>query len=493
MRYKIYPSIGIARLGQDDDFFVGSEKAGFGPSELTSPGTPVTRFKNAAGTEIRKQAARFHIFQSEDGTTWEPTQLPAEATVEWEVKLINKKSAVTRPAEPPIAPIRPNVPPANQSMVIDGGVQRVSGRNAASAPFIGTFAAQGANGAPYSTQVTLGQLRTDTEGRLIVLGGSGFSSAPPGTPLGPPYYRNPQWHDDVADGPVSATIQLLPDGPPQVAEGGAWVIATPPDFAPEIQGVVTLYDVLRQVGIDKFNVPTPTTCLYDRDIAPLIRRTAALRWVHDDATWSDPRLSDSHLRSRLPADLPLRAQVRKLMVGIGHILRGHTSPLGPKWELRAFQLSLLDSWVNGQFDDSAVPLSSAMTAAGLTQAALEGAVGQGFCPGIEAGIIVLDKTLYLKPFDFRIDPQSVQPGDLTALMAQPWQADFLKCNLEWWPTQRPDIAPQGGGGNKQWNRGIPDDTHLAFVQHVSQLGFIVRQGDSEVFIESERDPAFPPE
>lgn len=66
-------------------------------------------------------------------------------------------------------------------------------------------------------------------------GWAGFSSAPPGTPLGggggTTYYKNPNWHDDVADGPVTAHIRLAPGAAPIEAEGGTWVEPLP-DHAP---------------------------------------------------------------------------------------------------------------------------------------------------------------------------------------------------------------------------------------------------------------------
>ena len=490
MRYKIFPAIGIARLGQDDDFFVAPERPGFGPTEAATPGTSVTRFKNAARTRIRKQAARFHLFESEDGVRWQPAQLPSGAKIEWSVALINKKSAVRRPAFPPVSHERPHVPAENRTLLIDGGIRTIAGPNRTSAPLVGTFTATGPNGTAYSTSVMLGELRTDADGRLLVLGGSGHSSAPPGTALGPGYYVNPNWHDDVADGPINATVQL-PNAASQIAEGGAWIIVAPPDFAPEIRGVVTLYDVIRQVGVDHFGLPVPDKPSFDEHIAPLIRRTSQLRWVHEDATWQDPRLSNVRLRSRASEDQPLRDQVRTLIVNIKEIFDGHTEPHGPPWELREFQKGMLGSWVSGQFDDTpADAMGGVLTASGLTEAALESAVGQGFCPGIEAGIIVQDPTLYSQPFDYRVDQQSVQAGDLTALMAQPWQADFLKCHTEWWPTQRPDIAPQPDGSTEPWVRGV--QTHLDLVKHLSQLGFVVRKGESEVFVEAERDPEFAP-
>ncbi|HJQ68437.1 MAG TPA: LodA/GoxA family CTQ-dependent oxidase [Blastocatellia bacterium] len=491
MRYRIFPSIGIARLGEDPNFFLAPERPGDDPGELKPDGTltPVTRFKDATRKKVRKQGARFHIFESDDGTNWRPANLPASATVTWTVTLVNKKSAVTRPAEPPIAPVRPQVLAANESMVIKGGAQNISGAGAASAPFIGPYATTAPNGTPFKVNVELGQLKTDGQGRLIVLGGKGFSSAPAGVPLGVfpnTYYRNPKWHDDVADGPVTAKIQLSPTSTPVMAEEGAWVVVGPPDYAPAINCPVTLFDVIRQVGISDFGLPMPGVPSFDIDIEPIIKRVRLLRWVHDDATWSDARLSSPKLRSRAPADKKLRTDVRDVILKVQKKFRGHTSSAGPSYQFRQFQLKILDAWVAGDFDETPAAPGPGLTDIGLTRAALESAAGQGFCPGIEAGIIVLDKTLYTSPFDFRINHSSVSAGDLTALMAQPWQADFLKCATEWWPTQRPDIAPQDDESTEPWIRGAED--HKLLVERSARLGFIVQKAASEVFVEVERDP-----
>jgi hypothetical protein len=130
----------------------------------------------------------------------------------------------------------------------------------------------------------------------------------------------------------------------------------------------------------------------------------------------------------------------------------------------------------------------------LTRSALEGTVGQGFFPGIEGGRILTDRTIYSTPFDFRIDSLKLTPGDVTALMAQPWQADFLKCSGDWWPSQRPDIAPQANGSFELWARlGNPphEPTHQELVDHVMQFGVVVPKvvGGLEVAIEEGRDPA----
>ncbi len=492
VRYKIFPSIGIARLGESDDFFVGPELPGRGPMDLGPDGLmiPTTRFKDASLRRIRKQAARFHIFESHDGESWLPARLPKTASVTWRVRLTNKKSAVARAPLPPARHARPQLAPDMAGQVIEGGSRTISGKAGMSAPFVGIYKTTADNGAPYSIEVDLGMLRTDDAGRLLVLGGKGFSSAPAGAPIGGSFHANPKWHDDVADGPVTAEVRLEPGAVPIEAEGGAWVIVGPPDFAPEIAPVVTLYDVLRQVGIDHFGLTVPATPSFDAEVAPVLTRVRRLQWVHDDATWSDARLTSPKLRSRGAADQRFRAQVRdELVLRTEDILEGHVSANGPPFRLRLFQKQFLEAWVQGNFDDAPVDPPTEITAAGLTRAALEGAVGQGFCPGVEAGIIMLDPTLYAAPFDFRIGHAGVQPGDLTALMAQPWQAGFCEHGGKRWPSHRPDIAPQAGGSTRSWARGA--EGPRLFIERASRLGMVARQGEEDVFVEAERDPTLP--
>ena len=229
MRYRIFPPIAVARVGDDPDFLLSPEVPGVGVTEPTQGGTvPATRFKDPTSTRIRKHGARVHLFQSEDGVDWVPAVLPPTATVTWTVELVNKKSAVTRPALPPTGPQRPVVPPGNEGLVIRGGSRDISGAGAVSAPLTGRYRTAPPGSTPYEVDVELGRLRTDEQGRLIVLGGRGFSSGPPGVPVGGSFYRNPRWHDDVADGPVTARVQLTPDAESVEAEGGAWVTVARP-------------------------------------------------------------------------------------------------------------------------------------------------------------------------------------------------------------------------------------------------------------------------
>ena len=65
MEYRIFPAVGIARLGNSPEFFVGPEVAGSLGRNLGAGGeTEVTAFADATNRK-RKQAARFN--QPQDG------------------------------------------------------------------------------------------------------------------------------------------------------------------------------------------------------------------------------------------------------------------------------------------------------------------------------------------------------------------------------------------------------------------------------------------
>src|SRR5262245_40555750 len=109
MQYKIYPPIGIARLGDSDAYYVGPEIPGHPGFEPTAngPERPVAEYKDAQ-YRIKRQAARFRVFESpDDGTAPRPIQLPAGARIEWTVHLVNKKAAVKRGSGPLQVPSRP--------------------------------------------------------------------------------------------------------------------------------------------------------------------------------------------------------------------------------------------------------------------------------------------------------------------------------------------------------------------------------------------------
>src|SRR5262249_54558994 len=84
----------------------------------------------------------------------------------------------------------------------------------------------------------------------------------------PTYANNDGWFDDVSDGPITATVTVTDTNGAAVPvpvdpAGGAWVLCAPPDFAPRIRPVVTLYDLLFDLGVRSLQIP-PGSALYDK-------------------------------------------------------------------------------------------------------------------------------------------------------------------------------------------------------------------------------------
>ncbi len=466
MPYAIYPPLGFARLGNSDEFFVGPEESGAVGVELTPTGEqPVTAFKDAH-FKMKRQGARFRLIEVDAHGHPVSDRLPSGAIVRWAVTMANRKDAIRRPASPPSIPRRVQDDPARQDRLIEASGQ-LSGGDHSPVALVGTYVGQ---------PITLGHMLTDSTQRLIVLAGRGRSGtfAVPPAPIGGSFYNNRDWFDDVGDGPVTATVQI--PGEAQVAAEPAWVITAPPDFAPTSLGVVTLYDMLRQVAIENGWLAEPPRPSFEADIKPMIERASDLRLVDRNPTW--PRVSRDWgaLSDADTAHRPLRAQTAAYVREVENALSDFTIT---DWQSRA-----LDAWVSGNFE--VPPRPDRGLADALTRGALDGTVGQGFFPGIEWGINAVDPNIYqTAPFEFRLKPGSLRPGDATAHMAQPWQADFLKCSDGWWPAQRPDRLPTQGGGTVDWLR--PPMTHSQLVQNVMRLG-VATPGSSGVF-EQGRDPS----
>ncbi|MER8447133.1 LodA/GoxA family CTQ-dependent oxidase [Mesorhizobium sp. M1066] len=137
--------------------------------------------------------------------------------------------------------------------------------------------------------------------------------------------------------------------------------------------------------------------------------------MHDDANWRDAAFDSNNLASGLPEHQQARDSVGQPIRKTEKILVGYiaSNPPGPPLKLRQWQIDLLAAWVDwnpGSIETTTQPTAT-ITPQGLTRAALEGAVGQGFCPGIEAGIIITDPTLFFLPFDFRIDQDKAVAGE----------------------------------------------------------------------------------
>jgi L-Lysine epsilon oxidase N-terminal len=187
--YKIHPAIGIARVGNcPDEFFIGPERVDEEPN-------PPGGFKDAQ-CRVKRQAARFRIFaHHDDGTVEEINQ--AEADITWTVHLVNKKAA---------NPGRNNTE-STADLTIDPGPRTLNGPNQKQLFDTGQIKFSNAP----ATTVPLGEIRSDPENHLLVLGGFGKLGSPAGTPLDGYFWASDDWYDDVSDGPVTATIKIRAD------------------------------------------------------------------------------------------------------------------------------------------------------------------------------------------------------------------------------------------------------------------------------------------
>jgi hypothetical protein len=291
---KIFPAIGIARLGNSPDaFFFGPEAPGTFPD---NGGT----YKDSAG-RVKRQAARFRIYGFDAGgqVVAELTaEHPDVASISWQVSLANKKAVWYRfNGAEDVAKILDGeklrlrneaVTGAKRNgLVIGPATARISGRSQSpeDAKLQGEFRLP----TEKPKQVFLGELKTDAVGRLLVLGGRGESATvldANDNPLNH-YANNDGWHDDTSDGPVTAEIKLK-DGSKLAVKGRAWVIVAPPHYSPHTENIVTLYDVIEENVLahklawpesELGPKPDPNVVSFTRDIYPILKRLSMYQWV----------------------------------------------------------------------------------------------------------------------------------------------------------------------------------------------------------------------
>jgi hypothetical protein len=459
--YKIHPAIGIARVGNSpEEFFIGPEKLG---EELRPQGG----FKDNQ-CRVKRQAARFHIFaHHDDGTTTEISK--AEADITWTVHLVNKKAAHPQRGndEPPI------------DLTIDPGPRTINGPNQRSLFDTGTIRF---SEAPITT-VPLGEIRSDSDNHLLVLGGHGNAGSPAGTALDSDFWKSDDWYDDIADGPVTATIRLQSDGSTPLVVG-AWVLVTPPKFAPHQDSVITLYDRIFQAMVDGGLLANPVTTSYTADIYPILQRARDTGWVEKTFgahSWPDPVTSDT-LRSAIFGKLKIPGGAG----GGGNMPKLKDSGTFDD-RLTLVQYAHMQHWKNNDStnylnDWTGVPAPQAdITPEGLDRAALEACVGGSFFPGIEAGGLpwsghsrpIIDGMKFMEPF--RLNHSVVSPGGITSEMALPWQNDFYQCASNWWPVPRPNFVIRQGMALQSFTAAIVNSAE-DMVQRWHELGFILRNG-----------------
>jgi L-Lysine epsilon oxidase N-terminal/L-lysine epsilon oxidase C-terminal domain/Iron-containing redox enzyme len=327
---KIFPGVGIARIGNSpDEFFVGPETPG-------EPASPVGGFKDKAG-RIKRQAARFRLYAfDKDNICIGEVTAGDKVDITWTVHLANAKASYNtflgrfwqsqfpnfnkyNPSETPLR--NQEIMDAKQRLallVIDPGERSIKPGEGPVEFNTGTIGPLPYSDIPVPSSendplegsrdgwwncptkdrlpapvkmsakatVPLGTLRVDDSGRLLVLGGYGHTDTLiPNNPIGRLmdnnyYANNDYWFDDTSDGPVSAQVKI--GGTPIEVKDSAWVLVTPPKFAPASECITTLYDTAMETWEKKANngklPPRPVS--FTRDIYPILMRLDGFQWLN---------------------------------------------------------------------------------------------------------------------------------------------------------------------------------------------------------------------
>ena len=566
--FRIHPAIGVARVGNSEDYVIAPETMAGAPDpnhlQLTGglPIRPGTEHELVRSSDLRdstgalkRHAARFKVFRYEDrGEESWPRRDGTEVTIGsrvgekvvtniiWTVHVANKKAntfvfvddgdhqgieSYTGGRLPPIrnpdadgrrgqltdpkATIdRLSDPARVKKLTIDPGPRTISGKDTAPVGFDGATKATYYDVAqrkivplsnyptsfpaasfpdrdePADAIDTLGELRTDKDGRLLVLGGYGRAvgwkvngSAPLNDDV-----NNNQWFDDTSDGPVSATI-VFADGS-RVEAAGSWVTVTDPSYAPQILNVVSCWDDVydcwvRELGLapqihdaKKGGYQYSYQPTFDDQIAPIFRSASLQQWTAN----LNPNGISAHRRlATITADDdPATTE----LAGLAEIFRNPFQPdqtntnlmplhLGENaafLTLRQTQYFFLQRWNagRGNFKPGAVRLGPGEY---LDKATMVNCLGGRFTPGIDVTFVVREAQIYdpdwprsgSGPFRIRrkrLDyarqdrpvlscgyvPRHVEdglePGDLSKFMAVPWHTDYNSC-----ATHPPDPNPKG--------------------------------------------------
>ena len=468
-RVAIHPAIGLARVGNSPDaFFFAPEVPG---------ATPRGPFKDANGA-VAKQAARFRLYgYDQDGRV--VGELTADlAEIRWKVQVANGKAAwygVDTAFDVPGAPSvsRRNATVSDRaSLVVQATPRTLQG------PADGPAALDG--GEFQGIPISLGEVMTDAEGRLIVMPASGAAHPGPDAPPLGGFADNDGWTDDTCDGPVNAVVRI---GNKTFEAEPAWVICGSPNYAPGIGvGLVTLYDAVQSALFEAAAITPPQTD-FERDIWPIFARMNDLQWVNEGylqkygfgstQDWVQPkwrrRLANPSARLegfrqqifalfRNPDFAVVEPDLEPQLYGDKLTLPPNAVEPRQWFALTSLQYWHLQNWARGQFTTrpfhkpkhlEGYPLENRPTA--LDRAALDACLGGAFHPGVEFPWIarlpwIWTAEMRLKAASNAPDATDYGPelnaatalsrkgplghigaGSITQWMGVPWQADSSSC------------------------------------------------------------------
>ncbi len=493
------------------------------------PDAPITNFPTGGGTEIV-------IGSQVDGKT--------VTNIGWTVHLANKKAnnwlspddvgvvAYEGGALPPLrnadfgGSSDPADPARRGSLVIDAGPRAVAGADAVASFDTQTPASIWRDGAVtelpgYPRQfpddatfpdrikpagediTTLGEVRTDDKGRLLVLGGFGRTIGFDESALPiPDDVNNDKWFDDTSDGPVTAVVEYDDGSSEEVAP--AWVVATDPAYAPQTLNIVSLWDEQFDTFLRNFGLRPDVWAdgAYKTDYRPDFGAEILPVFVAASMQMWNTNLPQSAIAAHrsigqitADEDPSERLYVKLLIRDPGNPAQAHMGapmmPLSlgdsgkPFLSVTPTQYFFLMQWFDGKFEKT--PPVPPGPGEKLDMVVMANCLGGRFSPGIDMTFITRDPELYtpgwqdpaVGPFRVRMAPldyasaeagtpflgvgyvptrpgqPGVEPGDICKFMAIPWQTDYNSC-----ATHTPSPNPGGPVGGRD-NPDLFDGRNLS--------------------------------
>jgi hypothetical protein len=493
---EIHPAIGIARVGNSDDWFLGPE--------VTEPEPAKPGFYRDRMGRLKRQAVLFRIYGYNAAGEVVRELTAGTAAIKWTVHVANRKAAwyqwqmaldIPEAATLRLPRRNADVKGADRAaLVIDGKERSIGGTNTQGQvyQFWGDFRGTG---------VYLGELQTDEVGRLRFLGGRGKSESPTSAPIlpdGPNGFINADgWYDDMSDGPVTAEVVI--EGR-KIDVEGAWVVTAPPDYAPGLKGVRTLYDLLFDLYVRAGWLSFPEKISFRSHVYPILKRLSRLQWVNKGFAaqfgaggvnnFEDNDYVANLARNPMADGFDTYGELRRQVFNSFRDPDGtDNNPIPWPWiygdaadvpvpansprqnaTISATQYGYLALWAAGHFladwgenDDvphelKDVPVKDQPDM--LDRAAVDFCLADAFHPGCEVTWPIRHLTVFSKPFrilhasgttviDYGKEltptkalaptgPLHAQgPGDLTRWMGLPWQADTAFCQSGYSPDYDP--------------------------------------------------------
>ncbi|KAL4065368.1 hypothetical protein V8B97DRAFT_2016672 [Scleroderma yunnanense] len=535
---QIFPPIGVARLG-DSGFNLDTGKPDgdiqwFLPSEL--PGTddmPASlngQFREGEKSKhpyrIKRQAVRFRVYAyAQDGKNLGEITSGRDSPYQlnWTVHVANHKPAyylfageyqvdqkdqtklssgekreLRNPDVQGGTPENPVDPAIRKKLQVDAGAQRIANARGSDQPAQPvTLSGDFYGSQPKATTVYLGQLRTDERGRLIFIGGAGYSRSVGKLDTTPHFqpditsdFDGIDWVDDVCDGWVTVEVQHPNLRKNLVPVHKSTVVSGPPKFAWGINSPISLYDLFENIYNEHGNWRDHAGSNFYLDIWPVMHSAYALSWVNKDAyeghgvggkgnflpmesqlksKGDDSRLLREHVfhRLRLPDYEDINQANTMYMPRLSgnngdsiepgmNLWPGDTEvpPIKRFASLTKLQYNRFKAWKEGNFVTTPLPWSKFTSfdqvpaqeqPAFLTRAALEHTIGEPFFPGLEMTwisrlpeVYILRSTTPDRDPPFRVNHDKYPPGHLGRGLSLPWQSDYAFCEVHWWPSGRPD-------------------------------------------------------